>query len=268
MQTCLLIPAYNAERYLGVCLSSVDEFDKVIVWDDGSTDNTKAIAESFFPFVDTYSGSRQGVQIVRNLLFDLSKGYDYIAYLDADDARIPNALELQLNQLAENNHLSVLFSPVMLSPKNQLTATEPDPIKSVLKRSIQTGSMLFKRPALKALQMRQGYIWDESVPCMHENHLIVDLLIHNAWIGYCPHPPAIYRNRHSQHQFTAQTTLPQLIESYSLLISKLSGFLGVHWKEYKPMADRMESVFLFNLKRQQKHQHVSETKRLESEINP
>ena len=51
MRFSIIIPAYNAERYLSECLSSVSlqSFDnyEVILIDDGSTDSTLSLVEDF-----------------------------------------------------------------------------------------------------------------------------------------------------------------------------------------------------------------------------
>ena len=51
MKFSILIPVYNVERYLEQCLNSVmnqtfDDYEVIIV-DDGSTDNSSCICDSF-----------------------------------------------------------------------------------------------------------------------------------------------------------------------------------------------------------------------------
>jgi glycosyltransferase involved in cell wall biosynthesis/tetratricopeptide (TPR) repeat protein len=74
----------NEERNLPDCLSSVrDLVDEAVVVDTGSTDRTKAIADSFgcvlgdFPWVDDFAAAR-------NAALGLATG-DYIFWMDADD---------------------------------------------------------------------------------------------------------------------------------------------------------------------------------------
>jgi glycosyltransferase involved in cell wall biosynthesis len=92
----VVIPAYNAERFLPRCLKSVFtqtlKPEEVIVVDDGSTDQTAAIAASLGATV--FSQTNSGVSVARNLGIRNASG-DWIALLDADDLWAPEKLERQ-----------------------------------------------------------------------------------------------------------------------------------------------------------------------------
>ena len=80
----VIIPAYNAGRYLDEALISVFEQDykpmEVIVVDDGSTDNTSEVARSFKNVIYTYQSNR-GPAAARNSGLAMAHG-DIIAFLD------------------------------------------------------------------------------------------------------------------------------------------------------------------------------------------
>jgi glycosyltransferase involved in cell wall biosynthesis len=85
----ILIPAYNAERSLGDTLRSALAQSwtrtEVIVVDDGSTDGTSRIAESFAsPAVKVVRQENQGASAARNHALGLAQG-EYLQWLDADD---------------------------------------------------------------------------------------------------------------------------------------------------------------------------------------
>lgn len=87
----ILVPAYNAEKYLSQCLESIVNqtypYIQVVIVDDGSKDNTLAIAQQFakeYSFVEVYRQSNLGVAATRNKLLSLAKG-DYILFVDCDD---------------------------------------------------------------------------------------------------------------------------------------------------------------------------------------
>jgi hypothetical protein len=108
-QVSVVIPAYNAARYLAQTLQSVsDQWSppgEVIVVDDGSTDATAEIARSFGARV--LSLTNAGPSAARNAGTRAANG-EYIAFLDADDVWAPEKLALQLAAL--RSHLGPAFS--------------------------------------------------------------------------------------------------------------------------------------------------------------
>lgn len=96
----IVIPVYNAEKYLDVCLSSILDQDmhsyEVILVDDGSTDSSPMICDRYsgtdarFRTIHKVNG---GVSSARNAGISLSQG-EYVMFVDADDALSPDALSL------------------------------------------------------------------------------------------------------------------------------------------------------------------------------
>jgi len=88
LSVCITIPCYNAERWIARCITSVLDQEwpelEVIVVDDGSTDGTLRLAESFGKKVRCYTGTNRGACAARNRGLELSTA-DYILFLDADD---------------------------------------------------------------------------------------------------------------------------------------------------------------------------------------
>lgn len=103
----IVIPAYNAAPYLAATIDSVvnqtfDQWELVVV-DDGSTDTTATIADSYAkrdPRIRVIHQSNGGVAVARNTGFTEScPSSNYVAFLDNDDAWEPNALELLSSEL-------------------------------------------------------------------------------------------------------------------------------------------------------------------------
>ncbi len=98
----VVVPAYNAERWLGktllsACSQSLQDIE-ILVVDDGSIDGTAAVAESFIrrdPRVRLIRRENGGVGAARNTGIAAAKGR-YIAPLDADDIWHPLKLESQV----------------------------------------------------------------------------------------------------------------------------------------------------------------------------
>ena len=112
MKVSVIIPLYNAEKYLGVCLESLliqtlQDFE-VIVVDDCSSDNSCAVAESF---LEKFSGRLKIIYlekntgsgaVPRNEGLRFSRG-EYVFFMDADDLIIDNALEKRFTLPQKNS---------------------------------------------------------------------------------------------------------------------------------------------------------------------
>jgi hypothetical protein len=105
----VIVPAYNQGHYLEEAIGSVVaqsyEDWEIIVVDDGSTDNTRAVATSFSDDrVRYHYQSNQGLSAARNTGISLATG-DYISFLDSDDLFLPQKLELLLTLLESQPEL-------------------------------------------------------------------------------------------------------------------------------------------------------------------
>src|SRR5262245_12452760 len=110
----ILIPAYNAEAFISDTIDSAlaQAWPKkeIIVVDDGSSDQTVAIARRFEPVgVRVVTQPNRGASAARNLAFSLCRG-DYIQWLDADDLLSPDKISKQLEAAKKNPSKRRLFS--------------------------------------------------------------------------------------------------------------------------------------------------------------
>jgi glycosyltransferase involved in cell wall biosynthesis len=98
----VVIPCYNSARYLGETIESVlaQTYARVeiIVVDDGSTDTTPKIAQSY-PVQYVHQTNR-GISAARNAGVFHSRG-KYVQFLDHDDRLLPMALEVGVKFLEE-----------------------------------------------------------------------------------------------------------------------------------------------------------------------
>jgi PST family polysaccharide transporter len=97
----VLIPAYNAQEWIGDTLRSVLRQTwpriEIIVVDDGSKDNTIGIARQFEQYgVQVISQKNQGASAARNKAYSVCHG-DYIQWLDADDLLAPDKISRQMD---------------------------------------------------------------------------------------------------------------------------------------------------------------------------
>ena len=96
----ILIPAYNAQEWIAETIKSAIAQTwgrkEIIIVDDGSTDQTLAVARRFASKdVLVVAREHQGAAAARNHAFSLSRG-DYIQWLDADDLLAANKIAKQM----------------------------------------------------------------------------------------------------------------------------------------------------------------------------
>ena len=109
----VIVPAFNAEKYLKDCLDSVirQNFSswELIIADDGSSDRTGEIADEYASKdsrIRVIHLSRKGVSAARNAGIDASEG-KYLAFVDADDYLEPDYLK-ELFDRAEVSHADIV----------------------------------------------------------------------------------------------------------------------------------------------------------------
>jgi glycosyltransferase involved in cell wall biosynthesis len=108
----LLIPAYNAAKYLPRLFSSVkaqtQPFDEIWVYDDCSSDNTSEVAHAFGANV-IRGEVNKGCSFGKNTLA-AKTGCQWIHFHDADDALFPGFVSAAHTWMEEGRHDVVLFS--------------------------------------------------------------------------------------------------------------------------------------------------------------
>jgi hypothetical protein len=116
MFVSVVIPVWNGERYLAEAVESVlaqthTDFELIIV-DDGSTDGTAQIAESYArrdPRVRLVRQPNQGVAAARNTGLEVARA-PWVACLDHDDLMLSHRLERQIAFIAEHPEVKVFGS--------------------------------------------------------------------------------------------------------------------------------------------------------------
>ena len=99
----ILIPCYNAEKYIGETLESVFQQTwkniEVVVVDDGSTDSSADVVRSFRESqIKLVQQANRGQTAALNACLAHARG-DLVQYLDADDLIAPDKIELQIARL-------------------------------------------------------------------------------------------------------------------------------------------------------------------------
>tara|TARA_Y100000310_G_scaffold345779_1_gene469756 strand:+ start:2042 stop:2956 length:915 start_codon:yes stop_codon:yes gene_type:complete len=112
----VIIPVFNAERYIDLALNSVCNQTyqnlEILVIDDGSSDQSKEIIESIKDErIKFYSRENRGLIYTLNEAIELSRG-KYVARMDADDICFKTRFEKQVQFLKSNNDIGVAFTGI------------------------------------------------------------------------------------------------------------------------------------------------------------
>lgn len=123
----ILIPCYNAERWVGEAIqSALDQTypnTEIIVVDDGSTDRSLDVIKSFGPRIRWETGPNGGPAVARNRGLAIASGV-YVGFLDADDTWHREKLALQVATLEEMGEVvGVCFSDCRAVGAEELTAS-------------------------------------------------------------------------------------------------------------------------------------------------
>ncbi len=198
----ILIPCFNAERWIGQSIqSALDQTytaKQVIVVDDGSSDGSLEVIQSFGDKIRWETGPNRGGNAARNRLLELATG-QWLQYLDADDYLLPDKIQGQINYLSEFPDTDILCSPTWFEewkssdgplPRVITPIPEPrDPWVLLAKWQLpQTGGPLWRRDFLA-----QAGGWNVEMPCCQEHELYLRLLQSGAVCRFHDEPGAVYR---------------------------------------------------------------------------
>jgi glycosyltransferase involved in cell wall biosynthesis len=123
----VVIPSYNCAAYLGAAIGSALSQSyrpiEILVVDDGSTDGTSSVVESFGEGVRYLRQEHAGVGAARNLGIRHAKG-EFFALLDADDLWTEGKTELQMKLLSEHPEIEMVFGKMEEFYSEDLTPGE------------------------------------------------------------------------------------------------------------------------------------------------
>lgn len=180
----IIMPVYNAEKYLSPAIqSALNQTYKdleLIIINDGSSDKSKVVIESFDDSRIKYFENKQnsGIVFSRNRGLELARG-DFIGMLDADDIAYPNKFEEQITFLQKNREYGMVGSwarfiddegkPIPGSWK--LTAS-PEMIPSIMlfKNYFLQSAVLYRKECINKFSFKKGFeigedylIWYEII---------------------------------------------------------------------------------------------------------
>lgn len=207
MRVSVIIATYNAARFLEAAIESVltqtYKHYEVIVVDDGSTDNTPAIVAKFGKQCTYLWQANAGPSSARNHGISNSRG-EVIAFLDADDAWLPNKLEAQVERLTERPEVGLLDTAYYLCDE-KLYPVRYQPATKLDKNALEDMFENFKTPLTSSIVVRRELIqkvsgFDVSLRVMEDHDLCLRLA--QLCEFDCLGDPHVYYRVHSANSLT------------------------------------------------------------------
>lgn len=157
----IIVPIYNAEKYLEKCLESILKQTyiniELILINDGSTDNSDKICERYRKIdnrIKYFEQNNQGVSSARNKGMKESTG-DFLIFVDADDYIEPNMIEL-LYTNAKENRCEIVICNYNIVNANKIIQKE-----YLINSSIITSEEFIKY--MLSEEYYQGYLWNKLI---------------------------------------------------------------------------------------------------------
>lgn len=155
----VIIPCYQQAHFLAEAIQSVlaQTYPRyeIIVVDDGSTDDTAAVAGRYAALT-CIRQRNMGLPIARNVGWQASKG-EYVVFLDADDRLLPDALTTGADALRSRPECAFVYgfchiidqagARILMPPH---TAIEQEHYRKLFERNFiwTPGAAIFRRAAL------------------------------------------------------------------------------------------------------------------------
>jgi len=163
----IIIPVYNSEKYIQNTIMSVlnqtYKYWRLIIVDDGSTDNTRQILYELYKkyrnkkkIIILKNDVNKGQALSRNLglKFSTSK---FVSFLDSDDFWDKNKLKNQIKFMMSNNY-DFTYTDYKIIKNNKITTIKvPDYFdykKFIHNSSINTCSIILKKKIIKNIYFK------------------------------------------------------------------------------------------------------------------
>jgi glycosyltransferase involved in cell wall biosynthesis len=255
----VLIPTFNGEAYLKEALESVAAQSRdgleVIAVDDGSTDATLSILESFSPRLRIRIEPRphSGNWVAgSNLALRLARG-EFVSIFHQDDGWLPGRLSAMRGILSEAPDLVAALHPVeMRGPDGEFLGSwrcPLPPFPAVLDRRLLASRLLVQNfvsvgaPLFRRLAALEAGGLDESLWYAADWDLWLKLASKGSF-GYFPEPLGYFRIHRSSQTWAGRTDPGEIRRQLELVLSRyLKAFREGEPREF----DRVGRVARFSL---------------------
>lgn len=160
MLLSIIIPVFNAQKYLEQCLKSImfqKELDcELLLIDDGSTDSSGAICDAYannYSFIKVFHTKNGGPSKARNFGITQAKG-KYIQFVDSDDEVAPNCF-------SEFKIVADQYAPDIIIGRSTIVNDEKKIIRSLSMDQKEDMEGLFMRMSIPQKEIALHYLWNK-----------------------------------------------------------------------------------------------------------
>lgn len=240
----IVLPVYNAERYLNECLYSIlnqtyPNFELIVV-NDGSTDNSVDV-------INRYKDKR--IKIIENehdFIKSLNLGIkhangEYIARMDADDIMLSHRLETQFNYMESNPEVAICGSwAESFGARNYIMKTHVnhhDIVSGLLLRNLLFHPTIMMK--CNCIKKHSGYpdLYKQKYPCAEDYKLWTDLAVEKCQFANIPE--VLLKYRLSENQATSVRKKEMLQASLQIRIEYAERIM----EELSDKDDKLKSFF-------------------------
>lgn len=255
MMLSIIIPVYNAEKYLNRCLKSVFRAvslsqieTEVILVDNGSTDDSLKIAENFIknsPLeIKLLNCPIEGAAAVRNYGVKHAKG-EYLWFVDADDEIMPSSIKKLIKTATDTAADLVMMGAIRIYPgnrTNELTAIDPQ-TSDYKSRFVRYGAGPWQFLIRKKWWVNHDFKFKEGI--IHEDmEMISSIILYTDHFAAVSEP--LYRyHQNSDSVLHKKTWDPHYFDIFPALEGLVQRFKIA--KAFKTYYDELEWFFIWNL---------------------
>ncbi len=217
----VIIPTYNRAGFLGRAVSSVlaqslRELELIIV-DDGSSDETSEIVQSFRDKrIRCYYQENKGVSAARNFGINKALGR-YTAFLDSDDYWLPKKLEHQLRFMGEGGFRVCQTSELWIRNGRRVNPMDKHqkPSGWIFEKSLELCLVSPSCVMLETDLIHQGYYFNENLMACEDYDLWLRISLKYP-VGLLPEALTVRTAGHAD-QLSGKIIGLDLFRIYSLL---------------------------------------------------
>ena len=253
----VLLSTYNAQDYLREQLDSLLEQSlkqiKIVIRDDGSSDDTIGILEEYsdiYPNITYYQGENLGAA---DSFFDLMKhvrkeAFSYVAFCDQDDFWLEDKLKHAVKTIDQLTQYSKK-GPVLYCGKPQLVDQDLNILEQEINREIRPG---FSNALIENIVTGCTMVLNRSLFDLLVAHLPEYCIMHDWWcylmascyglVVYDEQPYLYYR----QHQNNVMGIDGSYVTEFSHRVKKYKSRQGNIVKQAKELLVQMSQISVEN----------------------